>query len=128
MENPPAPVPGDKPNGEAEAGLAPKPFPPFKPADDGVKDVHMEADGSPAIGTHVAKGKEFGSSKADARSLGELSARTPSPSIESLLLERASTIEWRGPLFPGLGLARQRSISSSERPKRSVWRTRSHLR
>jgi hypothetical protein len=72
MENPPAPVPGDEPSEDAEGGT-PKPFPPFKPAEDGVKDVHMEADDqAPKVGTLVAKGKLFGSLQADAFALAGL--------------------------------------------------------
>lgn len=92
MENPPAPVPGDEPSDDAEGG-ATKPFPPFKPAEDGVQDVHMEAGESPAIGTLVAKGKEFGPEKADARSLGEL-IRSYAVAIYRISLARKGVKDW----------------------------------
>jgi hypothetical protein len=73
MENPPAPVPGDEPSDDVESGLGTTPLPPFKPASDGVKDVHMEADDQGLkVGTLTAIGKLFGELQADAFALAGL--------------------------------------------------------
>jgi hypothetical protein len=73
MENPPAPVPRDEPSDDAESGSGGTPLPPFKPAGDGVKDVHMEADDQGLkVGTLTAIGKLFGNLQADAFALADL--------------------------------------------------------
>lgn len=71
MENPTAPVPGDD---HAEDTPEVDPLPDFEEAEDGVADVHMEADKKqgPKVGTLVAKGKLFGDLQADAIALAGL--------------------------------------------------------
>lgn len=70
MEKPPtAPVPGEEPTDDA-GGAAPQPLPPFKPASDGVQDVHMEADDT--VGKLTAKGKFFRPGRAEAVAVAEL--------------------------------------------------------
>jgi hypothetical protein len=70
MENPTAPVPGDEPSDDAE-GVGP--LPDFEEADDGIVDVHMEADNPhQEVGTLVAKGKDFGPTRANATALAKL--------------------------------------------------------
>jgi hypothetical protein len=70
MENPPAPVPaGDESSDDIE-GAGATPLPPFKPAGDGIKDVHMQAD--QRIGVLTAIGKPFRKKRAEALSLSDL--------------------------------------------------------
>lgn len=70
MENPPAPVPGDESSDDVESGAGATPLPPFKPAGDGIKDVHMQAD--QRIGVLTAIGKPFRKRRAEALSLSDL--------------------------------------------------------
>jgi hypothetical protein len=72
MENPPAPVPRDEPSDDAESGSGATSLPPFKPASDGVKDVHMEAPPQQKVGTLLAKGDEFAAWGANAIALADL--------------------------------------------------------
>lgn len=69
METPSAPAPEGDPSEDAEEV---HPLPDFEEADDGISDVHMEADDQKKVGTLVAKGKLFGPLQADALALAAL--------------------------------------------------------
>jgi hypothetical protein len=94
MEKSTAPDPDDQSSGAGGVGESePKPLPDFEPSTDGIKDVHMEADGQRNVGTLIAEGKLFTALGADAIAAADL-VRSYANTVWKVAQKKAKPGDW----------------------------------